>query len=182
MRARWLARALYPRLRRLAERRAPDFVIGGAADPYMRRWWVIPRNPLFNVYLHNVLRSDDDRALHDHPWVNLSLILAGGYAEVTPPGGLSPLQAAQLELADRRVLLPGALRWRGPRSAHRLELIPNICWPGTDHDVRATPAVWTLFITGPRLRAWGFWCPKGWVHWRTFTAGERGETVGRGCE
>ena len=45
--------------------RAPDFVIG--AD-YLRRWWVIPRNDSQNVYLHDIRKSDDDRALHDHPW------------------------------------------------------------------------------------------------------------------
>ena len=29
--------------------------------------------------------------------------------------------------------------------------------------------VWTLFITGPRIRQWGFLCPKGWIYWRDFT-------------
>jgi hypothetical protein len=58
-------------------RRAPDFLIGGADDPYIRRWWVIPRNRWFNVYLHQFLRSDDDRALHDHPWANCSILLRG---------------------------------------------------------------------------------------------------------
>ena len=28
---------------------------------------------------------------------------------------------------------------------------------------------------------WGFHCPKGWVHWRDFTAGKDGEIVGKGC-
>jgi hypothetical protein len=42
--------------------------------------------------------------------------------------------------------------------------------------------VWTLFVTGPRVRSWGFWCAHGWRHWKTFTAGPRGETVGRGCD
>lgn len=55
------------RLLAIAKRRPPDVVIGGDASPYMRRWWVIPRNRRFNVYLHHFLRSDDDRALHDHP-------------------------------------------------------------------------------------------------------------------
>ncbi|WP_287865143.1 hypothetical protein [Achromobacter sp.] len=54
-------------LRRHAWRRPPDFVIGDAADPYLRRGWIISRNPVFNLYLHQFLRSDDDRALHDHP-------------------------------------------------------------------------------------------------------------------
>ena len=26
------------------------------------------RNKIFNIYLHQIIRSDDDRALHDHPY------------------------------------------------------------------------------------------------------------------
>jgi hypothetical protein len=45
---------------------------------------------------------------------------------------------------------------------------------------------WTLFLVGPRVREWGFWCPgdgggERFVHWRDFTAGENGERVGKGC-
>ena len=40
--------------------RQPDFVVGKPEDPYLLRWWVIPRNKRFNVYLHKFLRSDDD--------------------------------------------------------------------------------------------------------------------------
>jgi hypothetical protein len=54
--------------KKIAGSRPPDFVIGGDS-PYMLRWWIIPRNKFFNIYLHRFLRSDDDRALHDHPWV-----------------------------------------------------------------------------------------------------------------
>lgn len=43
----------------------PHFVIGNADNPYMLRWFILPRNRLFNIYLHKFLRDDDDRALHD---------------------------------------------------------------------------------------------------------------------
>lgn len=39
---------------RLVERammRAPDFIIGGRENPYLLRWFVIPRNPLCNIYV-----------------------------------------------------------------------------------------------------------------------------------
>lgn len=72
------------RLLRIADSRPPDVVIGGEATPYTRRWWVIPRNRWFNVYLHHFLQSDDDRALHDHPWWNASLLLSGSYREHVP--------------------------------------------------------------------------------------------------
>lgn len=144
-------------------RRSPDVVIGEPERPYLRRWWVIPRNRFFNVYLHQFLRSDDDRALHDHPWVNCSVLLLGSYTEHT-------IQAGGIHKAE--VLKAGLvrIRWSGA-FAHRIELHDGPCW--------------TLFITGPRYRAWGFHCPEqGWVHWEDFTAqaGDGTLTTGRGCD
>jgi hypothetical protein len=140
-------------------RRPPDVVIGGRDNPYMLRWHVIPRNPLFNVYLHRFLRSDDDRALHDHPWASCSIILRGRYAEHTiEAGGVH--KRRMLETGNVRVRLSG-------RFAHRVELTHGRCW--------------TLFITGPRYRSWGFHCPQGWVHWREFTAPHDEGQIGKGC-
>lgn len=149
---RWATRQMF--------RRAPDFVIGEPDRPYLRRWWIIPRNRFFNIYLHEVLRSDDDRALHDHPWWNCSIVLAGGYVEHV-------IRAGGIEAAiERRA---GAIKFRWARAAHRLE-------------VKAGHRAITLFITGPRIRHWGFHCPKaGWVHWQTFCAPADKGQVGRGC-
>ncbi|HTK34574.1 MAG TPA: hypothetical protein VL358_04700 [Caulobacteraceae bacterium] len=156
----WLVAALFNRLVELTVgARRPDFVIGEAGSPYLERWWLIPRNGLFNIYVHRILRSDDDRALHDHPWFNASLILAGRYVEhVIAAGGV----------ARRTERAAGALKLRSPWAAHRLELIDG-------------EACWTLFVTGPRLRAWGFHCPRGWVHWRAFTDPADKGRRGRGC-
>lgn len=141
-------------------RRAPDVLIGGAERPYLRRWFVIPRNKFFNIYLHEFLRSDDDRALHDHPWVNLSWLLRGCYMEHTIEAGGIERRAIFIEGEMR-------LRWTG-RIAHRIELIDGPCW--------------TLFVTGPRYRAWGFHCPKeGWIHWERFTAEDDRGAIGKGC-
>lgn len=141
-------------------RRGPDFVIGGRERPYLRRWWVIPRNPVFNVYLHQFLRSDDDRALHDHPWSNLSVLLRGRYIEHTVAAG---------GIHCRREYLAGEWKLRGSRYAHRIELHAGECW--------------TLFVTGPRIRAWGFHCPeRGWIPWQRFTAADDAGAVGRGCD
>jgi hypothetical protein len=151
----WLHRAL----RRVADRRPPDFIIGGADRPYLRRWWLIPRNPVFNVYLHHFLRSDDDRALHDHPWWNLSLLLEGAYVEHT-------IAAGGVHKETWREA--GQAKFRLGRDAHRIELTDGPCW--------------TLFITGPRFRSWGFHCPRaGWTHWRDFTAADDPGSVGPGC-
>jgi hypothetical protein len=145
----------------LVTRRAPDFIVGGADRPYLRRWFILPRNPIFNVYLHQFLRSDDDRALHDHPWSNISFLLRGCYCEHTIAAG---------GIHNRQVLLEGDYRVRLFGSfAHRVELIDGPCW--------------TLFITGPRYRKWGFHCEQvGWVHWQKFTAKDDSGSIGAGCD
>lgn len=30
----------------------PHFVVGGPDNPYLLRWYVLPRNPFCNLYLH----------------------------------------------------------------------------------------------------------------------------------
>lgn len=147
-------------------RREPDFIIGGAERPYIRRWWVIPRNRLFNIYLHQFLRSDDDRALHDHPWSNMSILLRGAYTEHTVEG------ACTLQAPAIRVRPFGTL-------SHRIELLRDD-WNGKP--IGPETPCWTLFITGPRYREWGFHCQRGWVHWKLFTASDDIGAVGRGCD
>lgn len=136
---------------RLMARRAPDFVIGGADRPYMQRWWVIPRNRWFNIYLHKIIRSDDDRALHDHPWLNCSILLKGSYVEIVPA-------ALPYKYGDRTVVKvrhAGSVVTRRAVQPHRLEIIDE-------------PVI-SLFITGPNVRTWGFYAPQGWVNWKDFT-------------
>jgi hypothetical protein len=160
------------RLIERAQRRAPDFVIGGHADPYLRRWWLLPRNRFFNVYLHQFMRSDDDRALHDHPWSNLSILLRGAYTEQTIAAG---------GIEHRRLLRAGAVRLRmSGRFAHRLELLHDL--DGMANVDGSPLTCWTLFITGPRYREWGFHCRGGWVHWKRFTATDDIGAIGRGCD
>lgn len=157
----WLVgRAL--RLRDHTVQREPDFCVGGRQNPYMMRWWVIPRNKFFNIYLHQILRSDDDKALHDHPWVNMSFLLEGGYVEHT---------IAEGGVHKRAQRIPGDLVVRMAHSAHRLE-------------VKDGQPCWTLFLTGPVVRVWGFHCRKGWVPWKQYAnvdADGKGNSTGQGC-
>ena len=60
--------------------------------------------------------------------------------------------------------------WKLRRSgnmAHRIELTDGPCW--------------TLFVTGPKYQEWGFLCPRGFVHWKDFTAADDEGSVGKGC-
>lgn len=169
-----------PRLVARTTARAPDFIIGGHDDPYLIRWYITPWRRwldtppeqrrwwqwrwlskwLPTIYLHEFRRSDDDRALHDHPWLfNASVLLSGQYTEHTIAAG---------GIHRRQVLTAGDTRFRWGAAPHRVEL--------TDGDCH------TLFVTGPVVRRWGFHCPDaGWVHWRDFTAPDDAGAVGRGC-
>ena len=130
---------------------APDFIIG---ENYLRRWWVVPRNRYCSVYLHEINKSDDDRALHDHPWDNTSHVIDGQYIEHTPEGVF--------------VRKAGDVISRPANALHRLEIEPG------------SSAI-TLFITGPTIREWGFQCPQGWRHWKDFVDERDTGKVGRGC-
>ena len=119
---------------------------------YMRRMPLIPRNRLFNIYLHCYTGPDNrDEGMHDHPWHSISFRLRGeelyewrpmhakGFAErCTFIGG----HGAKLVKLPRIVF----------RRARSLHAISSGTWP-----------VWTLFLTGPVVRKWGFFTREGWV-------------------
>ncbi|MAK71938.1 MAG: hypothetical protein CMF19_07820 [Idiomarinaceae bacterium] len=154
----WLFAKLCPRLPEWATKlllakhnywttnHARDVRIPWTGDVYMHRWWRVPRNWAMNVYYHIVAKSDEDAALHDHPWWNFSIVLEGGYYEhVIEEGGI-----------NRKTWYgPGSVRFR-PRGsfAHRLEL---------DRIGTHEKAVKTIFVTGPVLRRWGFHHTTGFV-------------------
>lgn len=103
---------------------------------YMHRWYL--QTPWFTVRLHHILRSDEARALHDHPWDFCSLLLSGGYLEVRQD---VVKWWPRFSIVRRRA-----------EDLHRL-VIPK--------------PVWTLVITGPKRREWGFRLPTGeWIHWK----------------
>lgn len=128
--------------------RPPDEIIGDPRQPYLYRWHRIRRNRWLNIYVHQFLRSDDDRALHDHPWPSLSLVLSGSYVE-------HEIRAGGVHVPTLRKM--GDLIFRLPSSAHRIELPKESSAP-----------CWTLFVTGPKVREWGFHRPDRWVHWTEF--------------
>lgn len=168
----WLWQVLFTHV---ACRREPDFIIGGRDNPYVLRWWLLggmpdparpgklmSRNFLgVRPYLHCFMRSDDDRAHHDHPAASISLCLSGGVSEETILAG---------GILHRRAIGAGSIRFRSAKFAHRLEVEPGVyCW--------------TLFIFCPGQRNWGFHCQQqGWVPWQKFTNPADSGMVGPGCE
>jgi len=120
-----------------ALRRLRNFTITNAAgEPYLRRYYLV-QTRWGSVYLHEIMRSDEDRDLHDHPWNFVSLVLRRGYTEH---------------------LLGGHTRYCGfsrvifhrAEDAHKVEL-------------SGTGTTWTLVIVGRKRRDWGFVTSNGWV-------------------
>ncbi len=154
----WLANKWADRVMR----RDPDVVIGKS---YMTRWYVIPRNRWFNIYLHKFSGSDG-RLLHDHPWHSLSYTVRGCFAEYY-------LGRNKRELT--RMVLPADWTYRNAKHLHRLEVPAEYC-PDLPKPV-------TFFMTGPIIRMWGFACPQGWRPYRDLKRTQidgRVETAGCG--
>lgn len=113
--AEWLARQLDP------ARLKVYYHLPG----YMNRWWVLGGpNSALRIRLHEILRSDRDRALHDHPAASVSLILRGGYWEVMEYVAKDPLDLADyknqlgllpyISAAGAFVMADFNIRWRAP--------------------------------------------------------------------
>lgn len=110
--------------------------------PLLTRYYLIDTR-WFCLYLHHLHASDEDRALHDHPWAFITFLFHGGYWEWVET------MAGQRRVWRRRfsvLFRPAA--WR-----HRLEL------------ERPT---WTLVLRSRRLREWGFITNRGWMHWKAY--------------
>ena len=127
---------------------------------YMERFWFIRIGrrgggqsgayPLFGARVHHILRSDEGRNFHDHPWPYLTIILRGGYWE---------LQPEFIDNVVSRVVRtwhgPGSVLLRRANSWHRLELPED-------------QTAWTLFCTGPKVQHWGFLVGRRKVGWREY--------------
>lgn len=102
--------------------------------PYVIRWRL--ETPLGSVRVHHWLAPDDGRAFHDHPWWFLTFVIRGCYGDQSPDD--SDPTGYRTEF-----LRAPAVRFR--RAEHRHTVVP--C-PG---------GAWTLLVTGPARRRWGFW-------------------------
>jgi hypothetical protein len=146
--------------------------------PYLSRWYLIgaqrPVDPLLkgslsdetpsfwqrlpiNLYLHRFHRSDDDGALHSHPWSwAMSFILAHGYSEERRVG----------DEVIRRRIRPLTFNFIRGEDYHRVDLLDG-------------KQAWSLFLVGPKTdTSWYFWDrdKKARCGWRSFiTAKHAGE-------
>lgn len=162
-------------------------------DPYLHRWYLIRWN-ILGIFIHKFVRSDEDRALHDHPWDFIVIPIWRGYVEhseheyskETPLGHLGIRAMA----TQRRVYPIIGTRFRRGTYRHRVELLTQewICqdcegtgkWHndlgpfdcpgcgGNQYKYGQELPAWSIFIRFKKFRDWGFW-PRGvfvkWNEW-----------------
>jgi hypothetical protein len=150
---------------------------------YMQRFWVRRHNDdksNWAARVHNIKRSDLDRALHDHPWKNISIVLMGGYWEVMPGIYRETCEAEFVGALPEFMALHEFIHQHGGPAASRPQMRElkrmDVYWrgPGTIVRRRADALhrlilpqgadAWSLFIMGPKVREWGFQTITGWVH------------------
>lgn len=127
--------------------------------------WHLFRWRGLQVALHRWVRSDSDRALHDHSAGNVSILLTGCYTEVVREWNGYGGRHQQMDW--RRLRLPFIPYYRAGDTPHRVELTHG--------------PLWTLWIRFKPWREWGFHCPKGWVHWKDYVDQRNSGEVGNGC-
>lgn len=108
--------------------------------PLFVRYYVLDAAPL-GIYLHHWQRSDHRDALHDHPWPFVTMLLSRGYFEHTPAGRF----------------------WRRRFSV----LYRPATWV---HAIEIGQPLWTLVVRFRRIREWGFFSKRGWVHFSSYRA------------
>jgi len=106
--------------------------------PLLVRYFLL-RSPWISVFVHHLIQSDDERALHDHPWSFITILLSGGYWEHT--------------ISERLWRRRFSVLYRPAEWQHRLEL---------------ERPVWTLLIKFRTRRLWGFITKNGWQRWNNY--------------
>lgn len=115
-------------------------LLGDPECPYAKRWVLTPIKGGPSFRIHHFMRSDDKRYFHDHPWAFFTFVFKGGYTDVSEHG--------------RDHLHRFSIRRRSAYHRHTVEIDPG--------------GVWTLVITGPYRRKWGFWVDGRFVGVREY--------------
>lgn len=125
-------------------------------EGYMNRYWMY--NPFIDnkselgaIYpdepssrLHHILRADNDRHLHNHPWDAISVIMKGWYKERLEDGSLIVRKEGDVNVINHDCF-------------HRIEEVSE-------------GGVWTFFTTFGYQHPWGFNTEEGFVDSRAYFA------------
>jgi hypothetical protein len=173
--------------------KAPDIREGEQKQTvvYLRRFYLF-RSKWFglnfgDVYLHHIVRSDDDPDPHDHPWGFTGLILKGGYTDHrytwTPP---QLIHTRNVSIMGDQVLVgegkfvaeQGRREGPFPEKVRPLTVIRRKAEHIHKVIVPEGKTAWTLIFTSGYNRDWNFITPTGPVFWRTYLNIPSGVDVG----
>lgn len=172
-------------------KRTPYFHLHhGDGTLYMERYWLVPfvssehfgcramswwREPFgwlcqrfgIGIRIHIIHTPDLDRALHDHPWSFISVVLHGYYNELRPMFNGRPCffdhYTEESTFVTHRA--EGSIAFRRATDRHRIVSQSTQCV--------------TLFITGPKRQWWGFYTPNGKVYYKDYDSVHNKVPVGK---
>jgi len=147
---------------------------------YLERWLLgvgLPgKNTWFTLRLHHFFRSDEDH-LHDHPFWFITLVVKGSYEDwVECPGCKGKRGHRYEKYVDMPSGPVAATGWRNCIFCGGTgQVVGTRMTPGT---IRYRPALhrhrvvtdgcWTLVLSGPKIRDWGFWVNGEWMRQRKY--------------
>lgn len=172
--------------------RKPDLIIGPRHAPQTIRWHIFVRRG-WQLSLHKWLRSDNDRAPHDHKADNVSILLTGCFREMVREREWAReenIRGSAAMHADGWIYYGDGEYYRDvDRWYLRWPLRPYFRKGETLHRVAllSDRPVWSLWLRWPARRRWGYGCPKGWVDADLYNKSadyyrDGVSEVGRGCD
>lgn len=144
------------------ERRGSLREIRVDGNRYMDRYYLLSTRWV-SIYLHRFWAPDSWRFLHDHPWSFVSVVIRGGYSELTAKRRtvkrsryswfdvLTPRHYTYSRDLEPHIRIAPAICYRRAEDVHRVESIRSV--PGD---------TWTLFILFRRRRGWNQYDVRNW--------------------
>lgn len=129
---------------------------------YMERYWLFNPYPVsgaksryswlpLSIRIHKIVKPDDDRHLHDHPWNARTFILKGWYNEIRQAEGIQSLFGDFVNLQRTK----GDTACLSFGEYHRITEVSE-------------GGVYTLFVTGKYRGTWGFLVDGLKVHYKKY--------------
>lgn len=138
-------------------------LIGPADCPIMWRWTILSGR-LGKLLLHRFMPGASDKDCHDHPSSFVTVVLRGGYDDVSVCIGCegegvrwpddSPCQACSGTGTRTDSLRAPTIRFRPAEHAHITKVGPT--------------GATTIVVMGRKRRPWGFWRDGRWWAWRMY--------------
>jgi hypothetical protein len=123
-------------------------IISKSGVKHFERWQII-QTRWFGIYFHCIYQADTDKHCHDHPWDYISIPLWGKFIELKKNNIEGKAYYSFPTICFGQII---------KRKAEDFHKIHRLC----------SKKVYTLFLTGPRKRAWGYDVNGVWMPWEEY--------------